>query len=522
MNGAELLMKTAAAAGLDLCFANFGTTEVNLVAALDQTPAIRAIQCLFEGVCTGAADGYARMSGKPGLTLLHLGLGLANGIANLHNAKKANSPLVNLVGEHATWHRQWNSHEVMDIQSLAGTVSGWVGTPKLADDMSKDMAEAVSAAAKGQVATLIIAQDCQWNDCADETVHKPVIGYERLDATEIDRIAELLKGAKKAALFLGSRGLSARSLQSAARVKAATGCDLISELLPARMERGLGLPLTQRLPYFPEQASQLLSAYDLILFAGAEEPVAFFAYKGGRSRVLAEHNQTPRLCRKDQDVQEALEALADALGAPRNPILGADPRRPQLPTGDLTGEKVCAVLAALQPEDAIIVDESVTSGGAYFQLAAGAPPHSLLTLTGGAIGQGPPCATGAALAAPDRPVINLQADGCAMYTLQALWTQARESLNVTTVICSNRSYDILRLELARAGHTDFGKNSLALTDLGNPAIDWARLGQGMGVPSRSVTTAEELAKELARSLAEPGPRLIEAVLEGATAGASLW
>lgn len=288
------------------------------------------------------------------------------------------------------------------------------------------------------------------------------------------------------------------------------------------MERGAGLPLTHRLPYFPAQATELLSKYEFIIFADAEAPVAFFAYQGGSSHVLSDHQQTYQICRKGQDVQQALEALAEAFGAPANPDPGPESLRPQLPTGSLSGDKICAVLSALQPEGAIVVDESVTSGGTYYQLAAGAAPHSWLTLTGGAIGQGPPCATGAALAAPDRPVINLQADGSAMYTLQALWTQARESLNVTTLICANRSYDILKLELARAGHTNFGKNCLALTDLGNPEIDWVKISQGMGVPAISVTSAEDLAKELAGAIAEPGPHLIEAVLSAPKGGPSLW
>jgi acetolactate synthase I/II/III large subunit len=516
MNGAEIVVKTALAAGIEICFSNPGTTEIPLVTALDSVPGIRAVLALFEGVCTGAADGYGRMLDKPAMTLLHLGPGLGNGLANLHNAKRAHTPVFNVIGDHASWHRAADAPLTMDIEALAGTVSKWQRTCSSTAALSKDTADAIAAAIRGQVSTLVVPQDHQWTDCGDQAISVPEFSFDAVDQDLIDRAAALLRTHEKALLFLGGKALRKRSLQASARIKAATGCDVLTETLFARMERGAGIPSVDRLPYFPEHAVAALSKYRLIVLVGLEEPVAFFGYKDMPSRLLTDDQRAVRIDAENQDLPEVMECLADALGAPRHVAVESNSHaastKPDLPSGPLTREKVCTVLAGLQPEGAIIVEEAVTTGGSYYPLTANAPPHSLLTLTGGSIGQGMPCAVGAAIACPDRAVINFQADGSAMYTVQSLWTQARESLNVTTMICSNRSYDILRVELARSGQPAPGKNTISLTNLADPAIDWVKISQGMGVPAVSVNTAERLAKELRVALAEPGPHLIEMVL----------
>jgi acetolactate synthase-1/2/3 large subunit len=525
MNGAEILVKTAVAAGIEVCFANAGTTEMGIVRALDEVPGIRAILGLFEGVCTGAADGYGRMAGKPALSLLHLGPGLANGIANLHNGRRSRAPLLNIVGEHATWHLPADAPLTMDIESLASTVSGWLRTNLSAETLSRDTADAIGAAMIGQVATLIVPSNHQQAESAGAMASPPRFSFELVDRMAVDEAAGLLRSASPCAMLLGGKALSRAGLRAVARIRAATGCDLFCETFPSRVERGAGLPPVTRIPYFPDHAEAALSRYQAVVLAGAREPVTFFGYEGCSSYILGGHQRKVAIGSGGQDEQAALELLADALddtpggglhdgsrGRGRLDQVAAGLKRPDLPKGTLTAEKACAVLAALQPEEAIIMDEALTSGGAYFDLAATAPPHTYLALTGGAIGQGIPCATGAAVACPDRPVINFQADGSGMYTLQGLWTQAREGLNVTTLICSNRSYRILNLELERAGVTSPGRNTRALTTLGSPPLDWVKLGQGMGVPSVSVATAEDLARELAIALKEPGPHLIEMIL----------
>ena len=511
MNGAKCIIKSAKDSGIEVCFANPGTTELPLVVALDTVGGIRPVLGLFEGVCTGAADGYARMLQKPAMVLLHLGPGLANGIANLHNAKRAHSRIVTVVGEHSTWHLASDPPLAMDIESLAQTVSGWQRTCSSADRLGQDMADAIEASQTGQIATLIVPFDLQTKMCANSAVipHK-----KEKTSTSKDTVrsaAALLRSGKKAALVLGNKYIGRKELMVAARIKQAYGCDLITENFPARIERGAGLPDVRRIPYLPEMAIDMLSKYEVFVFAGAKEPVAFFGYEGIPANFLKEEQSKFHLSTPDQDLMEVLDILADELDAPKiiNPEILASLKRPEIPAGALNPEKICQVIAALQPEEAIVVEEAVTTGLMYYPITSGVPPFSLLTLTGGAIGQGAPCVVGAAIACPDRPVINFQADGAGMYTLQALWTEAREGLNVTTLICSNRSYDILKLEYGRLGVSP-GKCALHLTDLAG--IDWVNLGKGMGVPSVKVTTAEELVRELSKSLHEQGPHLIQMVI----------
>ncbi len=512
MNGAESLIRTATGAGVELCLANPGTTEMPLVAALDAVPGVRAVLGLFEGVCTGAADGYARVSGRPALTLLHLGAGLANGLANLHNARRARTPVVNLVGDQATWHRDCDAPLTSDIETLARPVSGWVGTTRSAASLAGDFAEALGAATRppGCVATLVVPADCQWEKAPSPAPPPPAATPTRIPDDRLEAALKRLRGEGPLALLLGGAALREAALHDAARVAVATGAALFCEVFPARIDRGGGLPRTLRLPYFPEQAAEALAPFRTVLLAGTPEPVAFFGYPGGRSRLLEAERQRV-LATPEEDVADALARLADALGAP--PAPPPDVATPAgVPSGALDPAKLGAVLAARQPENAVVVDEGATSGRPWWEAAEAAPRHSALTLTGGAIGQGLPCATGAALARPDRPVIALQADGSGLYTAQALWTQAREGLHVVTVVCANRRYRILQIEMARAGIAEPGPKARALTDLSHPDLDWVALARGFGVPGTRVETAEELDRELARALAEPGPHLLEAIL----------
>ncbi len=512
MNGAESLMRTAVAGGIEVCFANPGTTEMPLVAALDAVGGVRPVLGLFEGVCTGAADGYARMAGRPALVLLHLGPGLANGLANLHNARRARSPVVCVVGDQATWHLPFDAPLTSDIPSLAAPVSGWVRTSRMAGELARDLAAALAAAQgpPGQVATLIAPADCQWEPAPGPAsiARRPV---PRRPGSHAEVAAARLRAARAPGILLGGDALGERGLRAAARVARAAGASLLCETFPAKLERGRGRPNPTRLPYFPEQAAAALGAFDAVVLAGAREPVAFFGYPDGRSR-LAEPERLVSLAAPEDDATGALEALADALGAAGEAPAAPAPDAPTPDAGPLDPQRLGAVLAAQQPEGAIVVDEGATSGLSYFVAAAAAPPHSYLALTGGAIGQGLPCAAGAALACPDRKVIALQADGSALYTVQALWTLAREGLDVVVILCANHRYRILQVEMARAGVAEPGKAARALTSLSPPPIDWVALAGSFGVPAARAGTAEELATQLRLAFAERGPRLVEAVL----------
>ena len=514
MNGAESLLRTAAAAGVDLCLANPGTTELALVTALDAVPSIRPVLGLFEGVCSGAADGYARMRRRPALALFHLGPGFANGVANLHNARRARSPVVNLVGDHASWHRAADAPLAADIESLARPVSRWVRSATSAERLADDAAECISAAlaAPGGVATLIIPSDHALGEAAGPARPLTPAAARRPPVERVERMAALLR-TRRAALLLGGAALGERGQWAAARVAARTGCRVLCECFPARVERGAGLPRLDRIPYFPERAAAFLAGLEALVLAGAPGPVAFFGYPNMPSRLAPAGCALEPLAEVDEDVEAALEDLASALEAPPpSPALAFAGTPPAMPgDGALTPEAVGAVLALTQPEGAIVVDESATTGLGYFYPSATSPRHTLLTLTGGSIGMGPPCATGAALACPDRVVIAFQGDGGGMYTLQALWTQAREQLHVVTLLCANRSYRILEVELARAGVAP-GPRAASLLDLSRPRLDWVQLARGMGVPATAVGSVASLREALGGAIAAPGPHLIELAL----------
>ena len=515
MTGAEIVLKTAKDAGVEICFANAGTTELPLVAAFDTVSGIRPVLGLFEGVCTGAADGYGRVTQKPAMTLLHLGPGFANGIANLHNARRAKTPIFNVIGEHASWHLAADPPLNMDIKSLARPVSGWLKTSRSVNKLARDTAQALNASLYGQISTLIVPADYQWSDYSGEDIALPKFKFEALNRKKIQAAANLIKKSSRPALILGGRALRKEGLMTAVKIKAVTGCDLLMITFPAYLDRGAGLPLLKRIPYFPEQAAQLLAEYDAFVMAGAEEPVAFFGYKGGQSFYLNPRQKKIRIDDDKQDTTLALAELADALGVRENTDTGsvvASYTLPEMPAGKLNSQKLGAVIANLQPEGCIIAEEGVTAGAPYYALAQTLKPHSHMSLTGGAIGMGMPLALGAALACPDRQVINIEADGSAMYTVQALWSQAHEKANVITIICSNRKYFTIEFECRRAGLASLGEAAAALINMDNPPIDWISLGKSMNVPAVCVSTAEDFAKELKTALDEPGPHLIEAVL----------
>jgi len=510
MIGAQALIGSLVGAGVDVCFMNPGTSEMHFVSALDSVPEMRGVLVLFEGVATGAADGYARIAGRPAAVLLHLGPGLANGLANLHNARRARSPVVNIVGAHATGHVRYDAPLQSDIEALAHTVSGWVHTCGTTRDLAQDAMRAVAAARRGQIATLVVPADVSWSDGGALAPPRRAAWPQAVHGDQIRAAGGVLSGVS-AMLLLGGKALSERGLRAASRISAATGARLLAETFPARMERGAGIPVVDRLAYLAEQAEAQLAGLDHLILAGARAPVSFFAYPGRPSDLVPPGCSVTVLADGDQDVEAGLELLADDLAAGTAPVL-ADAATPTLEPGPLTAISLASAVAASLPEHAIVADEANTSGFALPKALACAPRHTLLTLTGGSIGQGLPVATGAAIAAPDRPVLCLEADGSALYTIQALWTQAREQLNVTTVLINNAAYAILRMELARTAAGKAGERAARMLDLSDPTPGFTQISQGLGVPATCVTTAADLAAALRRAYAEPGPHLIEAIV----------
>jgi acetolactate synthase-1/2/3 large subunit len=514
MNGAQALIRTLVDAGVDTCFTNPGTSEMHFVAALDSVPEMRAVLALFEGVATGAADGYARMREKPAATLLHLGPGLGNGLANLHNARKGKVPIVNIVGDHATYHTQYDAQLQSDIETVARNVSTWVRTSGSTQDVARDAVEAIVAAIgpPGQVATLILPADVAWTDGTEPAAFSRPSPAPPAGPEVLETVATAVRNGNRAALLLGGRALREAGLLAAARIAAASGAKLLCEVFPTRFERGAGLPAPERLAYIPELASIQLAGLKHLILVDAKPPVSFFAYPGKKSYLVPDGCDVHELAGPAGDVVGSLEALVEALGAGGAAPPLQQPSRPKRPQGALTAESVCQAIGALLPEGAIVSDEAQTSGLTLASSTAGAPRHDLLALTGGAIGQGLPVAVGAAVACPDRPVLALQADGSAMYTIQSLWTMAREQLGVTVVVLNNRSYGILNMELERVGARASGPKAKAQLDLSEPDLDFVALGNGLGVPSVRVDSVDGLVKELERAIAEPGPHLVETVI----------
>jgi acetolactate synthase-1/2/3 large subunit len=516
MNGAECLLRTLLANDVSVCLMNPGTSEMQFVSALDRVPGMRGILCLFEGVCSGAADGYARMTGKPAATLLHLGPGLANSLSNFHNARKARSPVVSVVGEHSTGHLRYDAPLASDTEAFARTVSGWVRTLESPDSMGAAASAAVAAATQppGQIATLIIPADFSWSEagvpgCAAPRVSRRVPGME-----SIREAARILRSGEPAGLLLSGGALQRRGLEAAGRLRAATGVRVFGDRYAARMERGGGLFAAARIPYFPEPAQAMLAGLRRLILVEARPPVSFFGYPGLRSSLAPEDCEVHVLASLEEDGPAALEALAAECGA-EAPRRGSEARagQPALPSGErLTAAAIGRTLGALLLEGAILSDETVSSNEAIWPHLAQAPRHDYLPVTGGSIGQGLPVALGAALACPDRKVIALEADGSGMYTLQSLWTMARERLDVVAVILANRRYRILDIEMRRTGAGAVGPAAERMIDIGQPEVDWVKLAEGLGVQAARANTANEFVREFGAAMAEQGPRLIEAVL----------
>ncbi|MEY3361632.1 MAG: hypothetical protein RL531_1351 [Actinomycetota bacterium] len=517
MNGAQSLIRTLVDAHVDVCFMNPGTSEMHFVAALDDVTGMRGVLALFEGVATGAADGYARVAGRPAAVLLHLGPGLGNGLANLHNARRAHSPVVTIVGDHATYHHEFDAPLDSDIATVARNVSCWVHTVTDPALVGAAGAEAVAraVAAPGGVATLILPADASWGEGGVVAAPAAPIAAAAPDANRIAAAVAALRSGAPTAIVVGDDiAGDADLLADVARLGVATGAKVLGETFPARMRRGAGLAGLERVAYLAEFAQMQLDGLEHLITIGAKSPASFFAYPGRPSDLVPEGCRVTALVEPGDDVRAGLAGVLDAIDTSGVDTPRVGRARPESPVGALTGESLAAAIGALLPEEAIVADEANTTGLWLNGATAGAPPHDWLSLTGGSIGYGMPVATGAAIAAPGRRVLNVEADGSAMYTLQALWTQAHEGLDVTTVIVNNGSYAVLNMELARVGATP-GPKALEMLDLSEPALDFVALARGMGVPASRVTTAEDLSAALAASFAEPGPRLIEAMVPSA-------
>ncbi len=515
INGAGALIQTLADCGVELCLANPGTSEMHLVQALDGVPEIRSVLALFEGVCTGAADGFARMTGRPAATLLHLGPGLANGIANLHNARRANSPMINIIGNHPEFHVGFDAPLTSDIETLARNYSSWIKSCSTSQTLAQDGADAYTATlrqtieSQGQIATLIMGADAAWGDSTGPVTPNGLPERGKVDETTIAKIGDLLSQGGKNVLLLEHHAIGTEALAAAGRIAGKTGCRLLTGTFPARIDGGPGRVAVERLPYFPEQVLASLDGTENLILVGGQIPASFFAYQGIPGQLIPDDCSVHRLSRVEENATDALNRVAERLGAGTELVKHFEKSPIERPQGELSNRSIVQSLAATLPDDVIVATDS-GGGNAAYGLCQNAATNSWLSLTGGAIGQGGPCAAGAALACPDRRVLAMLGDGGSAYTNQCLWTQARESLDVTTVIFANGTYNILNVEYAKLGVTEVGEVAASLFDIGNPDINWVDIAKGYGVPGAIANTAEELCGLLDQSYETPGPFLIQA------------
>jgi len=514
MNGAESLIRTLVAGEVDTCFTNPGTSEIHIVAALDRIPEMRCVLGLFEGVVTGAADGYARMAEKPACTLLHLGPGLANGLANLHNASRARVPIINLVGQHATYHLRHDTPLTSDIEAIARPYSKWLRTSRASSEIGHDAAEAIIAArtAPGQIATLIVPADVSWSGGGSIAAIPASPRAPLPDEQTVERAAAMLRSGLRTAILIAGNALYDQGLVAAGRVATATGAKLLAPYPTTRLRRGAGIPRVDRVQYVLEQGIEQFKEFRQLILVGTKAPVAYFAYPGKDSAFTSPQCEIHTLASPGEDYQGALDALAVALS-----VRGTEPEtekteRPSMPSGEITLPGLAAAIGAVLPENAILVDESMTSGRGLMAATKGAPPHDWLTNTGGSIGIALPLAVGAAVACPDRRVLCLSADGSGMYTAQALWSMAREGLRITTVIFANRDYAVLKREFSYLGVGTPGPRAANMFEIGRPDLDWTLLAKGLGVPSSRVTSLDAFGKALRAGLESEGPTLIEVPL----------
>ena len=516
MNGAESLVRTLVHNDVNVCFANPGTSEMHFVGALDKVPGIRCVLGLFEGVLTGAADGYYRMSGKPASTLLHLGPGLANSLANIHNAKKANSGMINIIGQHTLQHLKVESPLTSDIEAIAQPMSHWVKTSMKSIEVSKDGAEAIEYAKKvpGKIASLILPADTAWGEGGDIITAKELDPRRKVDESIILKVAKVLTNGKHSTLLLGGGALTEEATLLAGKISAKTGCGIITEAANARLSRGAGRLDMFRIPGagVVDRALSMLEKVGQLILVASKPPVAFFGYPDKPSLLYKEGAPISKLVEVEEDIVSALTDLAIELGAINEvPNHVAVSKRPDRPSGNISKEKLAMAIGAMLPENAIVVDESVTTGRDFFPATAGSPPHDWLNNRGGSIGYGMPVSIGAAIACPEKKVILLEGDGSGMYTVQSLWTMARENLDITILIFANRTYEILRGELTNVGVQNPGPRAVDMLTLDRPHIDWVNMAKGMGVEALQVNDCNNLLKALDAGIKKDGPFLIEVI-----------
>ena len=511
MNGAEVLTATLTQGGVDTVFMNPGTTELDLVDTFTSVPGMRCVLTLFEGVASGAADGFGRIAGYPAATLLHLGPGLANAAANFHNARRARTPVISIVGEHTRAHQPLDPPLASDIAGIAKTHSKFVEAITSSDQICTAVATALATAttAPKGVATLLFPADLAWEPSRQSGEHLAASRSWTPDTEALKRAATALV-RPGAVIFAGGDALRKPALNELAKL-CSRGAQIFAETFPAVHERGGNLPRISRLPYLPEQAIALLERATALILIGAPQPISFFGYRGTPSILTPSGCEIIEVVPPGFPCLGAIEALAEEAGL-SDPYLPPVPTEPMLQAqqSHLDAVGLASAIASSIESGTIVVDEANTGGVALQGPTSDSPEHIWLTVPGGSIGEGIPLAIGAALAEPNSRVLALVADGSSLYTIQGLWTIARERLPVTVVILNNLRYAILQYEASR--RSPVTEELRKLTSLDSPAINYRKLAEGFGIKADVAHTPFELLQQLHGAALRPEPVLIEAEL----------
>jgi len=520
MNGAQAFFKVLLDGGVDTIFGCPGTSEMQIIQELGQTN-VHAVLGLQENVVTGMAHGYGVMTGKPSLSLLHVACGISNGLANMHNGRRAGAPMVVFAGGVAANHEVNNPEHQMLLrpQQIAAAATDWQREALTSDLLADCAAEALQVAntGYGKVAMVFGPAQTFWEEATileDQT--RPPIPPRRVSASTIKEIAESIQSGKKTCLLLGGHALREEALEVAGRISAATGAELWQDYIVARLQRGAGRVPVKRIPYVVEAGVEALKDFEQIVLVGNQIPIPTFSYKGKPLTKVPEGCAIKTLGTTECDLLQALTDLADAVNAPAKAPVHQDRAKGVAPTGVLNEAAICQSIVAAMPDNVIVVDEGNMESFNFPELTAGAAPHDFMQApTGGAIGAGASVAIGASVAAPDRKVVCLEGDFSLNLNIMSLWTMAKQNSNICLVIMNNGGSQALRMELARVRPGDETDKALDMLLIRDPEIDYVKIAEGNGLSATRATTAEEFHQQFVAAMKKKGPHVIDAQVESA-------
>ena len=520
MNGAAAFFKSIVDNGIDTIFACPGTSEMQVVDEVGYSN-LRVVLCLFENSVTGMADGYARMLDKPALGMVHVTCGLTNALANMHNARIANSRMIIFGGGvHVAHEVNEPVHSMLQRQPYVAQIAAQcVIEARSPDQLAAAATQALKASndGAGKIVYVYGPNNAVWGESSFQgKLTSSAEQRQRVSTATISSIADTLKAGKKTAFILDNLALREEGLEILGRIAEGAGGRLFREWLPSRIAMGAGRVRTETLPYGGAEGRELLSEFDQIVLVGAKIPVCPFSYENQPWVKIPENCNVHTLATADHDILAALEELATQLDLPEKASNRYNRKPGEPPTGPLSGNSIVQSLSILMPADSIVLDEAMLENVMFPLLMDGAAPFDFMAACpGGAIGAGPPVACGAAIACPNRKVILLEGDFSLMQGNTALWSMAQHNLDICVINYNNEGSASLSTELARVRQGEAQPKSIELLRIRKPTIDYAAMAESMGVPASRAETAEEFHLQLTKAMSTKGPHFIDAnILDG--------